>query len=435
MKRYRYHARDTAGRGLRGEILAFDPNEASGLLQEAGVYVTSIRPESARRRRSFRNPWVFFRGQERFLLLESWAALIRSGFPIQSALTVLGRSIRRPSARRALLEVQERIDRGATLAQALRASRLLPPSWVSLIELGEKRGDYLTPLEQMLRHAQEMDRIKRELGSMLLMPCVVLALGIVWVWVYLGQVVPATLAFVGEVGGSLPPMAAALAAHSQGIVTGALALVLAGLVLALLMLRSSRTDQTMDLIQTWVPSGMPLLGPLVSKMRLIVVCAELRLQLEAGVPIVTAVHALSRSVPHPATRRDLTEVYRQLRDGLPVPEALDALEMIPPVSRALLAAGDCSGQLPDMLNLMVRETALDLTEGLRRLTIVLRNLLVLGTGILVGFLMVSAFILLRQQFEVLLETGGEHPAIREIESYTLLLFSDRLGLKLLSHLF
>lgn len=425
MKRYRYSARDAAGRGLRGDLIALDSEQASELLQEAGLYVTSIQPESARRSRLFRNPWIFLPGQERFVLLESWATLVRSGFPIQSALSVLQRSAHRASLRRALREVQDCVDRGATLGEALHASRLLPPSWVSLMELGEKRGDFLAPLEQMLRHTQEMGRIKQEFCSMLLMPGVALVLGIVWVWVYLGRGVPATLAFVGEAGGSLPA-AVTLAAHSQGIVTCALTFVLLLLVVALVALRSSRADQTMGLIQTWVPSKMPVLGPLVSKMRLIVVCAELRLQLEAGIPMVTAMHALSRSVPHPATRQELTAAYRGLRDGLPVPEALEALRMVPPMGHTLVAAGDSCGQLPEMLNLLVRETTLDLTEDVRRLTIVLRNLQVLGTGILVGFFMVSAFILLHQQFEVFLETAGEHPAIRELENYTLRPLGDRL---------
>ena len=46
MKRYRYHARDAAGKGLRGDVIALDRDEATGLLQEAGVYVTAIQPES-----------------------------------------------------------------------------------------------------------------------------------------------------------------------------------------------------------------------------------------------------------------------------------------------------------------------------------------------------------------------------------------------------
>lgn len=333
---------------------------------------------------------------ERMVLLESWGALVHSGFPIQSSISSLRKIVRRPSVRRALLETQRCIDEGATLAQSLRVSRLFPPSWISLVELGEQRGDFVDPLKQMLRHSQEMDRIRREFASMLLMPGVVLALAVVWVWVYLIRVVPSLLAFAETVGGAAP-LAGVLAAHSGTVLGAILMVLLTLLILTALTLRSSRADQTMGFIQTWIPNGMPALGPLISKMRAIEVCSELRLQLEAGIPAATAVRTLSESVPHAATRRDLEEAYRRLRHGQPVSEALEALRVIPLMGQALLMTGDSCGRLPQMLEVLVRETALDLTEDVKRLTIVLRNLLVLATGLLVCFLVISGFTLLSSQ--------------------------------------
>ncbi len=425
MKRYEYRARDAAGKKVRGDVIALDFDEATGLLQEAGVYITSMQPESAGRRRVLRSAWVCMPSAERHALLESWAALVRSGFPIQSALTQLRKTTRRPAVKRALLEMQQCIDRGATLAQAVRASRLLPPSWVSLVELGERRGDFFTPLERMIQHSRGMRRIKEELSSMLLMPCVVLVLAIVWVWVYLENVVPSVLAFVAELGGSVPA-ANALWMHSGGILACILGFLLALLLMTFITLRSSRADQTMGFIQIRIPHGVPVLGPLVVKMHVITVCSELRLQLDAGIPIANAVWALSQSVPHPVVRRELIQAYRNLREGLPVPEALEALSTIPPMGRALISVGDSCGRLPEMLGLLVRETTLDLIEAVRRLTILLRNGLVLATGVLVGLLAVSAFILLHEQFEILAETAGEGSLLRQIESYTLRPLGDYL---------
>lgn len=411
MKRYNYRARDAAGNKLRGNVIALDSDEAAGFLQEAGVYVTSILPDSARRRRNFRNPWVFLPGHERVALLQSWAALVRSGFPMQSALTQLRKTSRRPAVKRALLDVQQCIDRGTTLSEGLRESRLLPPSWVSLVEMGEKRGDFLTPLEQMLSHSEEMWKIKREFYSMLVMPCVVLMLAIVWMWVYLRRVVPAVQSFADSMGASVP-VAGLLDLHSSGIVPFILWFLLALCVFALLTLRSSRADQTMGLLQIWTPPSFPVLGPLVARMHVIMVCSELRLQLEAGIPVMEAVYSLSRSVPHPVIRRQLIKAHRSLRGGCTVPEALEAIQAIPPMGRALLVVGDSCARLPEMLHLLVRETTLDLMEEVRRLTIFLRNGLVLVTGLLVGLLVVSAFSLLRQHFEMLVSTVGESGVLR-----------------------
>lgn len=392
MIRFQFTARGSDGQQVTGEIIAPDQDAAARRLQGAGVYVTSlsalkpVRHLPAQRR-------VSLSPQEHLLLLESLAMFLEAGVPVQSALLRLRMKSPNPSLRLALDRIQKAIDGGASFTEAVRTGRILPPSWVAVLAVAERRGDF-APALRMLHHlAVEADRFKRQMQGLFVMPAFLLALITLWLWLFVARVIPSLSILLGQAGGPPPVFPLIKVAAEQTLLFFQLGICVFGTGW-LLSRWTRRADREMGLFQSWLPLWVPMAGPLVAQLHLIVIASGLKLQLEAGVPMVQALETLSRSVIHRPIRQDLVRAMQELQRGTPVPQAFSFIRVIPPMGRAFFSVGEISGKIPELLEFIVRETQAELMERLRRLVIFARSFLSLVSALLVGFLVILFFRLL-----------------------------------------
>ncbi len=395
---FNYAARDTGGSRLSGEIVAVSVEEALAALQEIGVYVTQIEPAVLGERGRGRQRVVLSAGEKSFLL-ESWSRLVEAGLPMDGALNALQALSVHLSVRGALRKILWLMRDGTPLSEAVEHSGLLPPTWAGILEAGEKRGDVLGPLLVLQKRSDQIRRTIQELLSILLVPSILLLLIFAWIWVFVAWLAPVMAQSVKELSGSSSAVLKALSGLTTVTLPATLFAALALGVLVLVILRGNRADSVLGVLPSRVTANFPVIGPLISKIHLILVSSELQLQLEAGIPIMTALVTLSRAVPKGALRRQLEGAYREIWSGTPVWQSLGGLPMMPVQAQGLLAAGHISGKLPELLGMLAREAILDLETQARRLAITLRGFSVLMSGVIVGLLTISIFLVILSAFD------------------------------------
>jgi len=383
---FNYTARDPAGTRVSGKIMARNLEEALCALQDVGVYVTNIEPIPLGDRWFERNHRVVLPSHERSLLLESWARMLESGIPMESALFNLQAVVRRPSARRAAMEIQRLIQQGLPFGEAVAASGLLPPTWAGVLEAGQKRGDFVGPLVRLRKRSDQIRQTIRQVIMALLMPTVLILAVLVCFGIFVLWLAPVMAQSIRDFTGAENPLLEGLQRGSAMLLPS---LVVSGLGLCLLTLMAAhgnRADTVMGTLPTWVPTGFPWVGPLISKVHLLVITSELQLQLEAGIPISTALVTLAGIIRRPSLHRELLEANRRVSKGVPVWQALAELQVMPSQAAAALSAGYASGKLPEMLGVLAREADLDLQTGSQRLAIKVRSGVILAAGVLVALL-------------------------------------------------
>ncbi len=397
MQRFRYTARNIDGRNTTGEVVAFSREEAASRLQEAGVYVTSVVP-IREGRRFFRQGPGSIPLEEMLVFLESWAMFLEAGLSMQSALLRLRVKTRIPAMARAVEEMQAAIDRGASVTEALKESRLLPASWVPVVEIGEKKGDFVEPLKTLYRYSMEFRRFKHQLLTEMIMPFILMGVMALWFWLLFNRILPSFMLLMASVGGALevPTLLVLVSKVFVGCIRWVAPAAIALLLILFFWLR--RLNQEMGLSQMWLPTWTPIVGSIIAQMQLIIVASGLQLQMEAGISFLNAIESLSRSVRSRAMRRDLLQVYGKLREGVSIPESIIGMEVIPPTGQALLVAGYHSGKMPEMLAHLVKETELVLLEEVKRLAVLIRSAVIITAGITVGIFVIAFFMLLFSAF-------------------------------------
>lgn len=383
---------------MTGRIMALNAAEALSALQETGVYVTSIEPVPLGRKKGISGR-VILSVRERSVLLECWACLLDSGFSMDTTLTTLRTSASHPSVRRSLQEIQRMIQEGMGLSEAVDAGGLFPPSWAALLEAAAPRGGFIEPLLVLHKHGEQIRKMFQGVISSLLMPTVLIGLVFIWTWLFATWLLPVMAQTVADLTGTSNLFFVGLKELTALTFPAFVCAATLPCFLVLAALRGNRSNRVMGPLLAQVPAGFPLVGPLISKVHLIIISSELRLQMEVGIPILTALTTLCRGMPHRALRGELAGVYRQIFSGTPVWQALGGLRMMPPSALALLAAGEACSKLPEMLGVLAREASLDLETEADRLAIKIRTCAAVLSGVIVGFLVISMMVILSSSFD------------------------------------
>ncbi|MBI1953339.1 MAG: type II secretion system F family protein [Candidatus Omnitrophica bacterium] len=385
--RYRYTALALDGRQLHGEIDASGTEEAATCLQEAGVYPTRILARTTRRPP---HPSSRFdpSQEERIFLLDSLVFFLEAGFTLPSALLRLSLRVRNPSFARELEGIMRAIEGGGRVTEAFREASLLPPSWDSILAVGEVQGDLVPSLKLLRQHAMEDARLKSDLASTLVMPTVLLGLVGIWFLVVAHRVLPTLETFLGS-------LALDVSDFSSVVILGEVIRLMAPWVLPaaclifFLLRRYVGAAAETEFLDGRLSSLFPLAGGLVSQARRVDLFSGIRLQMEAGIPVVRTFQNLAAFSRSHWRRKGLLGVAGEIQEGIPLAEALERHGLISANERAILAAGEAGGHLTEMFGYLLCQTQEGLREQINRFAILLRSVVTLSVGFLIGFMLIA----------------------------------------------
>ncbi len=217
----------------------------------------------------------------------------------------------------------------------------------------------------------------------LLYPAVVTTVGLAVMVFLMTYVVPNLLDTLVEAQRELPAITRIVKGASDLLLGGwwALLIGLAALVLALrTVVRSERGHEVLDRLLLKVP----VLGELARKentSRMAVVLAAL---LESGLQFVEAVRITRSTLRNRVFRRALERYEEAVQAGRDVAGPLAATAVFPPMVVRMLAVGQESGRLEEMLEELARTYDQEVSVAARRLTALLEPVLIVILAVLVG---------------------------------------------------
>jgi general secretion pathway protein F len=203
-------------------------------------------------------------------------------------------------------------------------------------------------LERLAEYAEKRQQMRQKVQLALFYPLLLTIMAVLVTVALLGYVVPEVVQVFDNIGQDLPPLTVGLIAVSEGVqdygLYSALAIGLALLLGARLLRRSGpRRRYDMLLLHT------PLLNRLVRGTNTARFARTLAIVSASGVPILEALRISSQVVGNIAMREAIEDAARQVREGGSLARALERSGYFPPMTVHLIASGEASGNLDEML--------------------------------------------------------------------------------------
>jgi general secretion pathway protein F len=379
MAAFRYEALDAANRSVSGVVLADTARQARAQLRAQGLLPSLI--ERTQARDGARPLWA--RGLSSAtlsLLTRQLATLLQAGLTMERALDALIEDASEPLAREVLIGVKAEVTAGSSLAGALGAhERSFPDFYRALVHGGEESGALSNVLEQLADYLDARQALLQKTTLALIYPALVSGVALVIVTGLLVYVVPQVVDVFQQSRQSLPALTRGLIGLSNFLRDAwpyLIVLIAAGAVATRFALRREAVRRRWHALIL----RLPWLGSLARSVNTSRFASTLAIMVGGGVPLLAALASCSQATTNMLMREAIERATDRVREGSSLARAFGDTGVFPPLLVHLVASGEASGKLEQMLQRAARLETQALERRLAIFLTVLEPVMVLALG-------------------------------------------------------
>jgi general secretion pathway protein F len=402
MPLYHYRASDSAGKVVTGTLEAREERLVVQHLQQGGLIPLRIsqKEEAAGWKAGLgrsRGPRVPLKEVVHFT--QELAALLKAGLPLDRSLQALQDVTSRPAMKEILAQVHRDLQGGKTLSDSLARHRVFSSLYVSLIAAGETGGFLEDALERLGDYLKTVSDFRSYLISALIYPVILVVVACLLLTLMLLFVVPSFEDFFKQMGQNLYWSTQILLALSHGFRSYWWALGLLTALAVMIVVRLARSPQGQMTIDRFKMTA-PFVGDLSRRVAAAFFAKTLGTLLNNGVPMVTSLKVVINSVANRFMARSLAGVLANVEKGQQLSVLLKKVGMFPELFLQMIAIGEETGNLGDMLLSAALSLENDARTAVQRLMALLEPVLILGTAVLVAFFIVSLMLPILNLYEI-----------------------------------
>ncbi|MCF8151881.1 MAG: type II secretion system F family protein [Burkholderiaceae bacterium] len=399
MPNFAYRGRNGAGDIEQGVLEGATAGAVADLLFGRGITPMEIKPSAVPVGASESGIGIRFqlfkqKVQHMDVLLFSRQiyTLLRAGVPIMRALTGLQESSTNPAMKEVLQDVRESLDSGRELSLSLaRHPTVFSPFYLSMVRVGEMTGRLEEVFLRMFDHLAFERFMQDQVKSALRYPSfVVAAMGIAIVIVNI-FVIPAFAKVFKGFGAELPLMTRILIGFSDFMLNWWHVLLL-GIIASVFAFNAWRKTARGRYLWDRFKLKIPIAGKIVRKATLARFAASFALASRSGVPIIQALTNVAETVDNAY----ISDKVEKMRDGVERGESIlrtsIAAGVFTPVVLQMIAVGEESGALDDMMKEVADMYQSEVEYELKTLAQQIEPLLIVALGIMVLILALGIFL-------------------------------------------
>lgn len=355
---YAYIGRSTRGESVRGAMEADSPDGVAARLTQGGIIPVDIRAAGVAgagagtdmaelgRRLGLGKPRI----ADLILFTRQMYTITKAGIPLLRGLRGIASATHNLVLRSALEDVLSSLEGGRELAVSFaRHPQIFSQLYVGLIAVGEETGTLEGSFERLGQYlAQEQDIHDRVKGAvrypLMVMAAIASAIGLITVFV-----IPKFAPLFQALGDHVPlPTRILMGTSHLARAYWHVGIALAAL-LALAVNRLIATERGRYRWDKW-KLRIPVLGSLMQQAILARISRTLAVSLNAGVPMLQTLTTIARSAGNDYMSERVHSLREAVERGEPLARAAAVGELFPPLVLQMIAVGEETGELPDLLD-------------------------------------------------------------------------------------
>jgi general secretion pathway protein F len=392
---FEYKGLNEAGKNVTGLRDADSPKTLRANLRREGIFLTEVLGEKGPA-----NGKTAPTGQIRFslerinsedisILTRQLAVLVGAGVTLIEALTALIDQIEKEKLKRILSDVKQRVNEGASLGDSLGAHpKVFSNLYINMIRAGESSGALDVVLVRLADFTEAQAKLRQKVVGALTYPAIMIMMSFVILIILFTFVVPKVTKIFEDAKVTLPFTTRALIFTSNFTRDYWYLLVMAGVgaVIAFQRWKASpggRPKWDRFTLKT------PVFGKLLRMLSIARFSRTLSTLLKSGVPLLASMDIVKNIVSNSVLTKVIEDARESIREGESIAAPLKRSKEFPPLVYHMIAIGERSGQLEEMLvNVAAAyETQVDVRIG--ALTSLMEPVLIVIMGGVVAFIVFS----------------------------------------------
>lgn len=392
---FEYKALSGSGKAVQGLREADSPRALRAVLRREGVFLTEVLGEQQVTAQQAREVNVrrFLLGristEDLAIATRQLAVLVHAGIPLVEALGALVEQVDKEKMKRVLGDVKQRVNEGASLADALGAHpRVFGDLYVNMIRAGEHSGALEIVLVRLADFTESQARLRSKILGTMAYPAAMMVIGSIVLGILFTVVIPRVMKIFEDTEATLPWMTRALIGFTTFVTEWWWAILALAAASAWGFLRWRRTPAGRARWDRFV-LVVPVFGRLVRTIAVGRFARTLSTLLKSGVPLLVAMDIVKNVVGNVRLAEVIEQSRDAIREGQSIAAPLKRSGEFPPLVHHMVAVGERSGALEEMLANVADAYEDQVETTVAALTSLLEPVMIVAMGGVVAFIVFS----------------------------------------------
>lgn len=399
---YAYRGLNTTGREVKGLLDAESPRMLRSALKKQGIRIIDHQEENEKK--AAKKGVLSAGGQTEIdlgkyfdrvgvadvaLVTRQLATLLGSGITLINALSAIVDQVESESFKKIFGQIKTEVNEGSSLADSMaKHPKVFSHLYVSMVRAGEASGALDTVLVRLADFTEAQAQLKSKVMSAMLYPIIMLGVGSIIMVILFVVVIPRITKIFDQVKAELPLQTKVLIAVAD-LIKGWWFLLFPAIGLGIwLFFRWKKSEKGRP---KWDAFSLkaPLFGNVVRLIAIARFSRTLATLLRSGVPVLNALDITKDVLNNVRLSGVVAEAREAIREGDSIAGPLKKSGEFPPIVVHMVATGEQSGQLEQMLEHVADNYDFQVDQKVSKLTTLIEPIMIVGMGVAVAFIVFS----------------------------------------------
>jgi general secretion pathway protein F len=395
---YAYTGLTDKGKSIKGVTSAESVAALKAALKREGVYLTGVTEttkaaaaQAASGGREIDLGKLFDRVNPKMVagMTRLLGTLLHAGVTLPEALTALTDQTESQRFKGILSDIAEKVNEGSSLADSMsKYPKVFPGLYINMIRAGEASGSLETVLFRLAEFMEKQLEIQGKVSSAMFYPIILTVIGAGIVAMLMVAVVPKITSMFDDMNAELPWNTRLLMFLSDAI-ADYWYLIILGITGVVWSFRKWRASPSGQWLGDNIVLRLPVVSDLVRKVAIARFARTLSTLLAAGVQLLQALDIVRTLLGNVVLEKVVTKARDNIREGQGIAPALKHSGQFPPLVTHMIAVGERSGQLEQMLGDLADAYDRETSNTIQKFTTLLEPLMIVVMGVAIGFVIFS----------------------------------------------
>ncbi len=385
---YVYEGKTLNGSVAKGKAEYFNINEARESLRGKGIFINSIKEETASMNIEFnlkRNiPY-----QDIAIFCRQLHFGLAAGIPMLRAISMVKDQIEHKKLKKILNNVYEEIQKGSALSEVLGQHKEIPYMLTAMVEVGEATGNIDHIMGEMAEYYDKQHRQKKTIDAALTYPKFLLAFSICIVIGLVTFVVPTFVDSILSAGQELPLPTQVLIAISDFVKNNFLLLIVVSIGLYIFKLTLIDINPKIQYeIDRFLVTNKKL-SPITQQIFTARFARTFALLVQGGMSVMNGLEIAGNAVDNRYIKKMVEECNLLIQKGAGIGDSLETRKIFPKMMTQMMKVGEETGSIDDILKKTSEYYEIEAEFAIKKLTALIEPIMIVFLAFIVGFVVIS----------------------------------------------
>ncbi|BDX04597.1 type II secretion system inner membrane protein GspF [Planctobacterium marinum] len=352
MAAFSYKALDAKGRNKSGILEGDNARQIRSQLREKGLIPLEVEPATEKEQKISKGLQLFqpkISASDLALLTRQLATLVESALPLEEALLAVAEQCEKPRQKNMMMAVRSKVVEGHSLADAMAEfPYVFDQLFRAMVAAGEKSGHLDTVLNRLADYTEKKQHTRSIIVQAMVYPTIMVVVALVIVTMLLTYVVPKIVGQFDTMGQDLPGVTQFLINLSEWV-KAYIFHTLAAIIIAIVLFKRMMLNEGFRLQVHRRLLSLPVMGKVIKGLNTSRFASTLSILTASAVPILEGMRISGQVLLNDYIKKLILESAEMVQEGSSLKVALGKTKVFPPMMMHMIASGEKSGELQQML--------------------------------------------------------------------------------------